>query len=166
MNAKTSDQPKLLLLDAWEKHENIAMHFNELILKIRIQALGALAAIVTVGGILVKTLPSESHIPWGLLAVVFLVLSLFWVAIWLLDFLYYNRLLRGAVHSILLLEDAINFGSDIDFNMSHKIEAAVFGEIPARAGKRIEWGRWLFYSIVAFVLITGAVCSTIKWLWP
>jgi hypothetical protein len=50
-------------LDAWERHENIAMHFNDLILKVRIQALGALAAIVTVGGVLLKPEAPSNQIP-------------------------------------------------------------------------------------------------------
>lgn len=162
MNTKPPAPSKSLLLATWEKHEKIAMHFNELILKIRIQALGALAAIVTVSGILLKTLSSESRIPWGLLAIVFFVLFLFWLAMWLLDFLYYNRLLTGSVESLLILEDAINSGSDIEFNMSHKIEDAVFRKLPARPDKGVEWGRWLFYSIVASVLLIGAAYSTVK----
>jgi len=147
------------LLAVWEKHEKIAMHFNELILKIRIQALGALAAIVTIAGVLAKTLPSQSqpHVPWGLLAVIFFILLLFWAAIWLLDFLYYNRLLQGAVKSLILLEDAINLGNPIEFNMSHKIKDAV--EKPEQATYK---GPWLFYSIVGLVLLVGALYCTHK----
>lgn len=149
-----------LQLAAWEKHEKIAMHFNELILKIRTQALGAVAAIVTIGGILVKTLPSESRVPWGLLAIVSLLLFLFWLAIWLLDFLYYNRLLQGAVQSLLKLEEAINNGKSFEFNMSHTIRDAVDGECKQSAYK----GPWVFYSIVGFVLLAGTVVSIIKWM--
>lgn len=147
-------------LAAWEKHEKIAMHFNELILKIRTQALGAVAAIVTIGGILVKTLPAESHVPWGLLAIVSLLLFLFWLAIWLLDFLYYNRLLQGAVKSLLQLEDAINSGNGIEFNMSHKIKDAVDGKCKQPAYR----GPWVFYSIVGLALLAGTIVSILKWI--
>lgn len=66
MNSKPSESASnSFLLDAWERHEKIAMHFNDLILKVRIQALGALAAVVTVGGVLLKTVSPEQHLPWG-----------------------------------------------------------------------------------------------------
>lgn len=68
-------------LDVWGRHENIAMHFNDLILKVRIQALGALAILVTVGGVLMKTVPDDSHAPWGVISAVLAVLLSFWIAI-------------------------------------------------------------------------------------
>lgn len=155
-NAET----KSFQLAAWEKHEKIAMHFNELILKIRIQALGALAAVVAIGGAILKSLSPNSPLPWELLAIVFSALLLFWIAIWLLDFLYYNRLLQGAVQSLILVEDAINSGAQIEFNMSHKIRDAVEG-----SGKQPTYkGPWFFYSIVGFVLLAGTIASFIKWL--
>jgi hypothetical protein len=147
------------LLDAWERHENIAMHFNDLILKVRLQALGALAAVVTVGGVLLKTVPPERHLPWGLVTSVFAVLLALWIAIWLLDFRYYNRLLLGAVDSLLALENAINSGAKIDFNMSHKIEDAVHGKAPTHREEGTLTGPLLFYSIVTVVLIVGIAYS-------
>jgi len=150
------------VLDVWEKHENIAMHFNDLILKVRIQALGALAALVTVGGVLLKTVPPQEHLPWGVVTSVFAVLLAFWIAIWLLDFLYYNRLLMGAVDSLLALEDAINSGTKIDFNMSHKIEDAVLGNAPTHRKTGTLRGPFLFYSVVTAVLGIGTVFSTVK----
>lgn len=147
------------LLDAWERHEKIAMHFNDLILKVRIQALGALAAVVTVGAVLLKTVPGEQHLPWGVVTSVFAVLLAFWIAIWLLAFRYYNRLLMGAVDSLLALEDAINSGAKIDFNMSHKIEDAVLGKAPTHRQEAALTGPFLFYLIVTVVLVVGIVYS-------
>ena len=147
-------------LDAWEKHEMIAMHFNDLILKVRMQALGALAAVVTVGGVLLKTVSPEQHLPWEVITSVFAILFAFWIAIWVLDFRYYNRLLTGAVDALLELEDAINSGAEIDFNMSHKIEDAVRGKAPRKKGTLT--GPFLFYTIVTLVLIVGVVYSGAK----
>jgi hypothetical protein len=119
MNSEpTESELNLFYLAVWEKHEKIAMHFNDLILKVRIQALGALAAVVTVGGVLLRTVPPEPHLAWGVVTSVLAVLLAFWIAIWLLDFLYYNRLLKGAVDSLLALEDAINSRGKINFNTS------------------------------------------------
>ncbi len=152
------------LLDVWESHEKIAMHFNDLILKVRMQALGALAAVVTVGGVLLKTVQPEQHLPWGVVTSVFVILLAFWIAIWQLDFRYYNRLLMGAVDSLLALEDAINSGAKIDFNMSHKIEAAVLGKVPTHRQEGTLNGPLLFYSIVTVVLTVGVAYSGARFL--
>ena len=135
------------------------MHFNDLILKVRMQALGALAAVVTVGGVLLKTVSPGPSLPWGVIASVFTVLLAFSIAIWVLDFRYYNRLLMGAVDSLLALEDVINSGAKMEFTMSHKIEAAVLGKAPTHRQKGTLTGPLLFYSIVTVVLIAGIVYS-------
>lgn len=147
------------LLAAWEKHEKIAMHFNELILKIRTQALGALAAVVTIGGVLLRTDINSNNLPWGLLACIFGILLVFWVAIWVLDLGYYNRLLLGAVDSLLALEEAINAGAGIQFAMSHKIEHEAKGGRPTHRSKNIGWAIWFFYCAVAAILLLGTVYS-------
>ena len=38
------------LLEVWKKYEDIAMHFNDLIMRWRLQAMGGLATLVTIGG--------------------------------------------------------------------------------------------------------------------
>src|SRR5579875_44902 len=152
-------ETKSFQLAAWEKHEKIAMHFNELILKIRIQALGAVAAIVTIGGVLLKADTAAPGLPWGLLACVFGVLFLFWIAICLLDFLYYNRLLMGAVDCLLGIEKAIADGKPITLDMSHKIESAVLRKKPIHREKGSLWGPALFYLIVGLVLLIAAIYS-------
>lgn len=156
MSSDTENEKAKFHLDVWEKHEQIAMHFNDLIIKVRIQALGAIAALITIGGVLLKTVPPEPHLPWGLIATVLAVLFAFWIAIWLLDFIYYNRLLAGAVDSILALEDAINADAKITFTMSHKIESAVLGN---HSNKDPLIGPLLFYSIVSVVLLAGVAYS-------
>lgn len=137
-----------LTLSAWDKHEKIAMHFNDLILKVRIQALGALAAIITVGVAIIHDKSCLTALPWGLIAVFFGILSVFWIAIWVLDFKYYNKLLEGAVAAILTLEDQMKKGEPIHIEMSHKIEAAVSGKLESRC----YIGPTLFYLIVLFAL--------------
>ena len=163
MKSEPSDSASnSFLLDVWERHEKIAMHFNDLILKVRMQALGALAAVVTIGGVLLKTVQPEQHLSWGVVTSVFFILLAFWIAIWLLDFLYYNRLLMGAVDSLLALEDMINSGAEIDFNMSHKIEAAVLGNVPTHRQRGTLTGPLLFYLIVTAVLIVGVAYSSAR----
>lgn len=153
MNDDNKGKLDELTLNAWVKQEKIAMHFNDLIIKVRTQALGALAAIITVGGALIHDRGSSTAFPWGLVTAFFGILTAFWVAIWILDFLYYNRLLIGAVDSLLTLEKQIEDRQPIDIKMSHKIEAAVRGGIPPALGT--TKGPWFFYSIVFVVLVAG-----------
>ncbi|HVY25676.1 MAG TPA: hypothetical protein VHB79_03965 [Polyangiaceae bacterium] len=51
--------PEAIKADAdfnlWAKHEDIAMHFNDLNMRWRLQAMGGLATLVTVGGFVVAT---------------------------------------------------------------------------------------------------------------
>jgi hypothetical protein len=100
-----------------------------------------------------------------LAALVFSLLSVFWIAIWIIDFCYYNRLLIGAVAAILdidaLSKEAI-YIRQID--ISTKIERAV-----AREGKSLpsDWyrffnlhlGTWAFYVFVFGALIGGILFS-------
>ena len=152
------------LLKVWGDHEKIAMHFNELILRIRTQALGALAAVLTVGGTLLRTFSPTQHIPWGLVASVLAVLLGLWVAIWVLDFRYYNRLLTGAVDSLLALEDSINAGTKVQFSMSHKIEDSVYGKPLTHCREGTVWGPLIFYVIVTALLVSGVAYSGAKFL--
>ncbi|WP_045057133.1 hypothetical protein [Aliterella atlantica] len=42
------------IFQVWREYENIAMHFNELLIKLRVQALGAIAIIGTISTALLK----------------------------------------------------------------------------------------------------------------
>jgi len=94
----------------------------------------------------------------------FAMLFLFWIAIWVLDFLYYNRLLLGAVDSLLELEKAINSGNEIKLSMSHRIEDAVLGKQLTHIAKGTYWGPRLFYLIVTVVLFSGMAYSCARFL--
>jgi hypothetical protein len=95
----------------WAKYEDIAMHFNDLIIKIRTQALAAVAALMSF--IIVKDQSPQS------INVVTLFLFFSWIAIWILDTQYYSRLLSGAVDAILKMENKhpyIKISSEISNN--------------------------------------------------
>jgi len=151
------------IFDLWNKYEEIAMHFNDLIVKIRTQALGAVAAITTISGILSKGNDIGSY-NWGLISSVFFFLIIFWLAIWILDFKYYNRLLHGAVDAIIKLEALSKTGvthvKEID--LSTCIENAVAGEGEQRTDERhnkITFGRKWFYLLVFLALTFGFIYS-------
>ena len=147
------------------------MHFNDLIIRLRTQALGGVAAVATVATVLFRG-DIAHDLRWGTLTATFFLLSLFWVAVWVLDFGYYNRLLLGAVDALIELEKqsvGARYASNID--LSTKIEAAVLTGASGREdASRRTWARWMFYSIVLVALLTclwvsirrvGGVCRVI-----
>jgi len=57
--------------ELWEKYEEIAMHFNDLLIRLRTQALGGVAALSTLVGLFAKTSASVNT-SWKIAAVFFL----------------------------------------------------------------------------------------------
>ena len=169
------------LFTVWKEYEEIAMHFNDLLLKIRTQSLAAVAAFATIAGVLLKGESVSSGIRWGTLTAVFAALCVFWLAIWILDFAYYNRLLLGAVKALVWIEKeskANNRTSSI--YISTLIEQAVAQRKPSeqaaafddpnekaailrdpakREDLRLSWGRWTFYGLVFFLLVSSMLGS-------
>lgn len=86
---------QLDLQKLWAKYEDIAMHFNDLLMRLRSQSLAGIAALATIVGVLAKGEIASLSVSWFVAAMIFVAMALFWIAIWCLDFLYYNRLLRG-----------------------------------------------------------------------
>jgi uncharacterized membrane protein len=146
------------LFEAWKEHEKVAMHFNDLLIRLRAQSLGAVAAIAAVAGVVLKGEGVTADLRWGTLAAVFAVLAMLWVALWVLDFAYYNRLLLGAVDALLKVEEASKSGSRLNaLTLSRDIEQAVRN---SRLGSPLDhWARtkglWAFYLIVLAVLVAG-----------
>jgi hypothetical protein len=98
----------------WSKYEDTAMHFNDLLIRLRVQVLGG----VTLSGTLAATLLKEQNS--DSLRYVFLLFLVGWIAVWVLDMGYYNRLLSGAVDGIIELEDKFP-----EFQLSTKIKKSV-----------------------------------------
>ncbi len=118
----------------WSKYEDIAMHFNELIIKLRVQALGGLTISGTVATAIFKE-QNDSNL-LRLLVPFFLA---GWIAIYFLDMHYYNRLLSGAADAIVELEKLLE-----NIKLSNKITEEI---------RKSENGRTLFYSIVSIALV-------------
>jgi hypothetical protein len=164
------------LFTVWKQYEAIAMHFNDLLLKIRTQSLAAVAAFATLAGVLLRGDNITPQFRWGALTAVFVALCVFWIAIWILDFAYYNRLLLGAVKALVWIEkESTKTNTTSGIYISTLIEQAVAKRKPSeqaaafddpeykaailadpakREDFRLSWGRWTFYVLV-FVLLVG-----------
>src|SRR5262249_9692244 len=158
---KNSEPKQWSVHDLWAKYEDIAMHFNDLLIKLRTQGLAAVAALITLVGIFTKTEPENIHLSWEIATAVLIGLAVFWIAIWIIDFRYYNRLLIGAVVSLKEIEAesrkdnpslAINTRPTIDRETSRPQRDT------KRSGERwrIRLGVWLFYIFVLAAILGGA----------
>ena len=132
----------------WTKTEDVAMHFNDLILNFRLKALGAVTLSAGLIGNVLRS--KDGQMATRMDHMVFsggmLLLLLVWFAIAALDFGYYQRLFRGAVAEALRLEKLT--GNAI--RLSTVIEEEV-------ASKWLKW-KWLrFHRLprLAFYLIPG-----------
>jgi hypothetical protein len=137
------------------------MHFNDLIIRLRTQALAAVAALSTIVGIFAKADLGEFTYGWEIAGYVFLALTSFWIAIWILDFTYYNKLLIGAVAALIGLEEMSKTKTTApSINLSTLVEQSVASSVHFNLSFqqkfKLVWGRWAFYVIVLIALLAGA----------
>jgi hypothetical protein len=144
--AITSEKPaeaSAQAVEVWKKYEDITMHFNDLIMRWRLQAMGGLATLVTVGGFVAR---DATTLAIGHKAALILsgMLACAWSGIAFIDLFYYRKLLKGAVSCILDFESKCPC-----IELSTKIE------------KDAKWGGnyapWVFYSLglLPLILIFG-----------
>jgi outer membrane protein OmpA-like peptidoglycan-associated protein len=124
--------------------------------------------------LLADRLSGPGRSPATLAAVAFLALAVLWIALWVLDFLYYNRLLLGAVDEIVRVEKETQFSNKIgrlafSETVKNAVEAPVFpkrddntadksAELTEEGKKRSMWrksqrGPRYFYAIVLVSLL-------------
>lgn len=151
----SEDKEGIDIFDLWREYEKIAMHFNDLLIKLRVQALGGVAAVSVLVSFVSKG-QAGGDFPWGILSGTFFLLILVWIAIWCLDFLYYNRLLLGAVNEIRIIEEKSKTCSRIkEIHLSTSIEDAAQERVFDKNNliKNLKSGRFLFYIIVMIGLL-------------
>jgi hypothetical protein len=88
----------------------------------------------------------------------------FWVAVWVLDFEYYNRLLIGAVNSLLALETASKSSARLKgISLSTDIHNAVInpGTSSTVEARNLSKGPRRFYTIVLVLLVLGTLGSVV-----
>jgi hypothetical protein len=138
----------------WEKYEGIAMHFNDLLIRLRTQSLAGVAAVSAVVGIFSKEGLGDVKLDWDVAQAIFFAMIWFWIAIWCLDIGYYNRLLNGAVNEIVELEKSTAGTFDGEIKMSRTIENQ-FSKPWWNYTKRSYDGVIMFYALVLAVLVAG-----------
>ncbi|SRR6266487_222570 len=141
----------------WEKIIDVQMHFNELGVKIRGLAVTVLGAILTAGAFALKEHLSLKIFSATIPAVlpILIIALVTWMAFYLLDHLWYHRLLKGAVlqgdKAEKLLESqapgigltgAISKASALIVRIGKK-------EINLHSDRRFR----LFYGIGAFIVV-------------
>ena len=134
-------------LEYWNHCEQVAVHFNELNAKFRLQALAGLAVAGAVLGAVLKA--DESSGDWALAGTLWGLLTA-WIAVAWIDFWYYGKLLRGAVQEIVRIEQAT--GGVL--SMSSKIESACK---TSRGWRTSRIGRSGFYAFPGLVLIVASI---------
>ncbi|HEY2414758.1 MAG TPA: hypothetical protein VGI40_21110 [Pirellulaceae bacterium] len=142
------DYTKTAEFALWVEYEKVAMHFNELTVRLRTQALGGLAGVVAISGFAVNfSQKSGSDAQWLIFFGSLLFFAFAWLAIWILDIKYYNKLLVGAVTAILDHEKKSKERSpDWPIELSTEIHDAIpMHEVPIRS----------FYLLVLSPLILG-----------
>ena len=119
----------------WSKYEEITMHFNELIIKLRVQALGG----VTITGTIATAIFKGDN-NTGILKFLLPMYFFGWLAIYFLDIHYYDHLLTGAVNELLALEEKSD-NIKLSTTIKNEVEKGNF-----------EGRRW-FYGTVSIALL-------------
>lgn len=169
-NESSDEAEETPIFTVWKKYEDVAMHFNDLLIRLRIQALAGVAALAVLASIFSNVRTFNFQGTWMIAAAAFGGLCLIWLAIWTLDMLYYNRLLIGSVVAIIELEEKSKAETHIKhFDLSTRIQQSVWNKLPAPLPFYSRWyllrGVVAFYTIVFFTLLTGFIVTSIA-AWP
>jgi hypothetical protein len=138
--------PDSAIVALWWHYEELAMHFNGLIMQFRVQVLGGAGAIGTLAGYLINSGKIDDEQQRERLRAV--VAAGLWVLIAsaaLLDVFYYRQLLEGAVNAI------------IDFERQHP-EIQISTEIKRTVGRGVDV-IWVVYTLLLATLGTFALRS-------
>jgi hypothetical protein len=143
----------------WDKYEAIAMHFNDLIMRVRTSALGGLTGVVALSGIAINfTTKSESKGEWEILFATICFLAVAWFALWVLDWFYYTKLLIGAVEAIVAHEGRTPVIAGTATPMTRiNLSTIVKSRVPCPA-VAIN----VFYWLVLLTLIAGGIWAWIR----
>ncbi len=143
-----SDSRTARVVDIWKKAVEVQQHFNDIELRIRNYVITLVVAVLGAAGIAVK-----EHLP-GLASVVVLFGGVGVFLFWMMDALWYHRLLIGAVSQTQFIEH--RFGRHLpELSLTEAIGKAS----PVRLWKlRIHSTQklWAFYIVIALLLVVGS----------
>jgi hypothetical protein len=146
------DEEQKNWVELWAKGEDVAMHFNQLIMTFRLRALAALGVAGGVVGTVLLNEKSAQYTRFNYVAFAFAMffIAVLWLAVAAIDILYYHRLLVGAVEDLLRLEKQSN--GVIQLSTA----------IAARAEQGLDSAaRFLFYALpLAALIVLGYVSYT------
>lgn len=159
---RPADPHELNLFSVWKEYEGVAMHFNDLLIRLRTQALGGVAALAALAAVIVRG-DLAPQLRWTVSVCAFVLLNLLWVAVWTLDMRYYNRLLHGAVRALLELEELSREnrrlpGLVLSTRIEDTAERGIRASVVSGGGRLAIW--W-FYGTVSFGLLLGLVLSVV-----
>jgi hypothetical protein len=144
----------------WNKYEDVAIHFNTLIMQLRTQALAAVAGVVTIAGLAISFAGKSARATeWHILFGTILFLTLAWIALAILDIFYYDELLKGAVTALLEHEAATsvldNAGNPMKDKSGKNIPAIILSTRINQAVPPTLYPIWSFYGLVLAGLLFG-----------
>src|SRR5687768_1688889 len=80
------------LIKVWTEYETVAMHFNDLMMRWRLQAIGGMAALVTLAGFVVGE-TDDFATRYRAMLILSGLLMFVWIGVAVIDLVYYRRLL-------------------------------------------------------------------------
>jgi hypothetical protein len=135
---------------AWAKAEDVAIHFNEMIMNFRLKAVGAVTlAAGLVGSVLLGKGEPPPSINLYTFALGIWFIAIVWVAIMLIDLFYYHRLLLGAVDEVLRIEESSGGRLRLSTQIKKRAEEG-FGD---------SFARGAFYLLPLVAMIGAGVVS-------
>ena len=150
------NEDKSTFLEYWHRCEQVAIHFNDLNARFRLQALAGLALAGTWIGAFKAKDDMDSQTIAGILGSLLLV----WLAVCWIDLFYYGRLLRGAVDELLRLEKATSKTVQLSTSIENACKICKGGYRTSRIGRA---GFYLFpaipFSIAALLFLMDG-CSS------
>jgi hypothetical protein len=142
------------IVNLWWHYEEIAMHFNELIMQYRLQLMGGAGAIGAISSYFIGSHVQKPERRHTIRAYVATVMIMLLIAASLLDLLYYNELLQGAVDALKKFEM-----EHPEIYMSTLIEHRFKDPISGETSRGTE----IIYYVYGIIIIPLALFTIWSW---
>ena len=149
------DQINPDVVQLWFHYEEIAMHFNELIIQYRLQLMGGAGVIGVLSGYLVGEKVTDISLQHKLRAFISTGILILILAAAYLDVFYYNQLLRGAVDAIIKFENEYPY-----LYMSTSIKSKF-----CDSGTLCDYSNATLRIIIAYCIVIVPILGFTVWSW-